>query len=122
MPKVHGVGPLFVQVLNLPVEWGNKVCVRGWTQEIEPPFRTAEPFLLRLPKYRALAIGRWSGKRNEEEALNRALEKRDVDYADFTEEAGWVDPDTYREAGGDALDTGSDRLDREFDVRDRKTS
>ena len=122
MPKVHSVGPLFVQVLDLPVQWGRKVCVRGWTQEIEKPFRTATPLLVRLPNHKALALGRWTGSKTEEEALNDALQRRDVTYDDFTEEAGWTDPDSYREEGSDALDSGSDRLDGVGDVHHREAS
>lgn len=117
MPKVHSVGPLFVQVIDFPVEWGHKVVVRGWTQEIEPPFRTAEPLLVRLPNYKALALGRWTGKKaSEEDALNNALQRRDVTYDDFQEEAGWTDPDTYREAGSEPIDSGSDSVDGARDV------
>ena len=39
MAKVHSFGPLFMQKIDLPVVWGKKILVRGWTQEIEPPFR-----------------------------------------------------------------------------------
>ena len=122
MPKVHSVGPLFVQLIDLPVQWGNKICVRGWTQEIEPPFRIATPLLVRLPKYRALALGKWvTSNLDEEDALNSALQRRDVTYDDFTEEAGWADPDSYREKSSDALNSGPDRLDGTGDVHHRKT-
>lgn len=92
MPKAHDIGPLFVQVTNFPYEWGKKVLVRGWTQEIEPPYRTSKPFIVRLPSYKALVFGRWTGTKEEEEALNEVLGRRDLTYEDFTEEAGWVAP------------------------------
>ena len=45
MPKVHNIGPKhFIQLIDFPVIWGYKVVVRGWTQEIEEPFRTSKPF------------------------------------------------------------------------------
>ena len=98
MPKVHEIGPLFVQVTNFPYDWGFKVLTKGWTQEIEPPYRTSKPFIVRLPKYKAIVFGRWTGTKPEEEALNGILERRDLTYEDFTEEKGWTPaPDSNRE-------------------------
>lgn len=98
MPKVHDIGPLFVQVTNFPYDWGLKVVTRGWTQEIEPPYRTSNPFIIRLPFYKAIVFGRWTGTKPEEEALNGILERRDLTYEDFTEEKGWTPaPDSNRE-------------------------
>ena len=99
MPKVHQIGAKrFIQYTNFPFKWGWKVVVRGWTQEIEPPYRTSKPFIVRLPFYKALVFGHWTGNKSEEEALNSALGRRDLTYDDFTEEAGWTPaPDSDRE-------------------------
>ena len=79
--------------MRLPAAWGNKIIVKGWTQEISEPFRTSEPWIIRLPFYRALIIGKWTGfKDSEEEALNNAIQRRDLTDDDFQEEAGWVPP------------------------------
>lgn len=123
MPKVHNIGKQhFVQLIKLPVEWGNKVVVRGWTQEIEEPFRTAAPFIVRLPKYRALVIGKWTGSKTEYEALNSAIQRRDLTYDDFTEEAGWTPaPDQDREEGIDDTDSGLGDVDGAVDVRNWQT-
>ena len=119
MPKVHNIGPVFVQVTKFPYDWGNKVAVRGWTQEIEEPFRTAKPFILRLPNYKALVCGRWTGSKTEEEALSGALETREVTYDDFTEEAGWTPaPDSNREEGGKDFNTRLGAMDGTLDVHD----
>ena len=120
MPKVHNIGPVFVQVTKFPYEWGNKVVVRGWTQEIEEPFRTSRPYILRLPNYKALVCGRWTGiVQDEEEALNGALQRRDVTYDDFTEEAGWTPaPDSNREESLDDFYTRLDSMDGNLDVHD----
>lgn len=120
MPKVHNIGPrYFIQITNFPFNWGFKIIVRGWTQEIEPPYRTSTPFIVRLPRYKALAIGKWEGTRTEEEALNLALERRDVTYDDFTEEAGWTPaPDSNREAGGNNPYSRFDFMDGAVDVHD----
>ena len=122
MPKVHNIGPIFVQVTKFPYDWGNKLVVRGWTQEIEEPFRTSQPLILRLPKYKALVCGRWTGVKNEEEALTGALETREVTYDDFTEEKGWTPaPDSDREAGGNNPYSRFDLMDGAVDVHNWQT-
>ena len=122
MPKAHNIGPLFVQVTNFPYEWGKKIVVKGWTQEIEEPFRTSEPLIFRLPNYRALVVGRWTGAKPEEEALNSALERRDVTYDDFTEEAGWTPaPDAAGEESSVDFHPRLDSLDGTLDVLDWET-
>ena len=119
MPKVHNIGPVFVQVTKFPYEWGSKVIVRGWTQEIEEPFRTSKPFILRLPKFKALVCGRWTGVKDEEEALSGALETREVTYDDFTEEAGWTPaPNSDREEGGENFNTRLGAMDGTLNVHD----
>lgn len=123
MPKAHDIGPLFIQVTNFPYKWGFKLAVRGWTQEIEPPYRTSKPFIVRLPFYKALVFGRWTGLEDEEVALNSALGRRDLTYDDFTEEAGWTPaPDSNREEGGEIVDIGFDFLDGALDVHYWKES
>ena len=122
MPKVYDIGPIFVQITKFPYNWGNKVFVRGWTQEIEEPFRTSNPLILRLPKYKALVCGRWTGSKLEEEALTGALETREVTYDDFTEEAGWTPaPDSDREESSETLYSRFDSLDGTINVHDWQT-
>ena len=123
MPKAHKLGPKhFVQLTNFPFKWGFKFIVRGWTQEIEPPYRTSTPFIVRLPRYKALVFGKWTGTKNEEEALTMALGKREVTYDDFTEEAGWTPaPDSDREASIDNLYSRFDFMDGAVDVYDWQT-
>lgn len=123
MPKAHKIGPKhFVQLTNFPFKWGFKFIVRGWTQEIEPPYRTSTPVIVRLPRYKALVFGAWSGMKNEEEALSTALGRREVTYDDFTEEAGWTPaPDSDREASIDNLYSRFDFMDGAVDVYDWQT-
>jgi hypothetical protein len=92
MPKVHNIGnERFVQFIDFPVKWGWKIAVRGWTQEIEYPFRTSTPLIVRLPFYKALVFGRWTGKQpNEETALNNAIQGRILNDEDFQKEKGWT--------------------------------
>lgn len=92
MPKIHNIGPKhFAQVITFPVQWGLKFWVKGWTQEIERPFRTAEPTIFRLPFRKALVLGTWTGRvEDETEALMRATEWRVATDDDFRQEAGWT--------------------------------
>lgn len=125
MPKVHNIGPIFIQFTKFPYEWDGKLTVRGWTQEIEEPYRTATPLIVRLPNYRALVLGRWSGMMTEEEALSGAIETRDVTYDDFTEEAGWTpapSPDSNRETSSDTLHSRFAFMDGAVDVYDWQTN
>jgi hypothetical protein len=119
VPKVHDIGSeRFVQFTNFPFKWGKKFVVRGWTQEINEPFRTSTPLIVRLPFYKAFVMGKWTGNKTEEEALNLALERRDVTYDDFTEEKGWTPaPDSDREASSDNLESRFDYMDGAVNVR-----
>jgi hypothetical protein len=92
MPKIHNIGPThFFQYIDFPVEWGIKLWVRGWTQEIDKPFRTSEPLIFRMPKHKALVVGKWTGTmEDEEQALNRAIQGRVLSDEDFQE--GWQPP------------------------------
>ena len=92
MPEVHNIGKTrFTQLLkNYRVEWGWKFVVRGWTQEIEPPFRTAAPVIVRLPGNKALVYGKWTGTLDEESALETAIQGRVLTDDDFQEEKGWI--------------------------------
>ena len=108
MPKIHNIGPKhFVQYIDFPVQWGRKFWVRGWTQEIERPFRTAEPLIFRLPFHKAFVLGVWTGKvEDETEALMRATEWRVATDDDFRQEAGWT-PAAFKadQEGGEDFDT-----------------
>ena len=120
MPKVHQIGAKrFIQYTNFPFKWGWKVVVRGWTQEIEPPYRESKPLILRLPFYKALVFGKWIGTKTEENALNDALSRRDLTYEDFTEEKGWTPaPDSDREASLENLYPRFNTMDGAFNVHD----
>jgi hypothetical protein len=92
MPKVHYIGKQrFTQYIDFPVKWGWKLVVRGWTQEIEYPFRTSTPVIVRLPFHKAFVFGKWTGKQpDEESALNNAMQGRILKDEDFDKEKGWT--------------------------------
>jgi hypothetical protein len=95
LPKVHNIGKnYFVQYFRFPAKWGIKVIVRGETQEIVHPFRLSKPFMIRLPFYRVLVIGKWAGQQPDEEtALHKAMQGRVLKDEDFEE--GWT-PAAYK--------------------------
>lgn len=67
------------------------MAVRGWTQEIEEPFRTATPVIVRLPFHKAIVFGKWTGRQPDEEtALNNAMQGRVLQDEDFDKEKGWT--------------------------------
>jgi hypothetical protein len=103
MPKVHNIGKNhFVQYFRLPADWKGKFMVRGETQEIEEPFRTSTPLMLRLPFYRVLVLGKWTGYQPDEEtALNSAMQGRVLKDEDFQE--GWTAP-AYKTPNEDIWD------------------
>ena len=106
MPKVHNIGKQhFVQFFRLPAKWGWKMIVRGETQEIQYPFRMSKPFMIRLPFYRVLVIGKWVGQQQDEEtALNTAIQGRVLTDDDFSEEKGWTPaPQQNYEEGSEYL-------------------
>jgi len=123
MPKIHNIGSQhFVQITKFPYDWGKKVVTRGWTQEISEPFRTSTPLIVRLPKYKALVFGKWTGFKDEYEALSGALESREVTYDDFTEEAGWVPaPEQDREESSEDFDSRPGSMDGALYVHYWKT-
>ena len=79
----------FIQFTKFPYTWGGKFVTRGWTQESEEPFRVSEPLILRLPNYKALVFGKWTGQ-TDETKVDELTGLRIVTYDDFTEEAGWT--------------------------------
>ena len=104
MPKIHNIGSQhFAQYIDFPVQWGWKFWVRGWTQEIEKPFRTSKPLIFRLTFHKAFVLGKWTGQIDtEEEALIRATEWRIATYDDFQEKDGWQPPPD--ETDGESLE------------------
>ena len=117
MPKVHNIGKKhFVQYFRLPAKWNGKFFVKGETQEIQHPFRWAEPIMIRLPFYRVLVIGKWiDAMQDEETALNKAMQGRVLKDEDFEE--GWT-PAAYKdsEEGSEYLNSWPGDVGRERSV------
>lgn len=79
------VGPLFAYLYRYTGRVPHPVVdTRGWTREVEPPFRYGGSWLLRLPTTRwALVVGWWVGRWDaaaEEEALTSAVNGRSLSF------------------------------------------
>lgn len=81
MPNVTQLGPtLYAHRMEYPTK-NFPVFDRGDTQEIDWPFRTGKAIVTRIPfTRRAIVVGRWIGKRSEEDALTSAIHARSIDY------------------------------------------
>lgn len=77
MPAVHQIGKTrFIQTMQYPSRRFPLVD-RGFTQEIEYPYRKGDSLVLRAPLSRwALVVGKWTGSLDEQEALETALSAR----------------------------------------------
>jgi len=122
MPKTHKIGPRhFVQFTKFPYEWNRQVVTRGWTQETEAPYRTSNPLIVRLPRYRALVLGRWTGQTDVGE-VDKLIGLRIVTEDEFTEEKGWTPPPkSDREKSLDDLYARLSNVDGAVDVYDWQT-
>lgn len=71
--KTHDFGPIFVQRLSL--KRGSSLIHRAPTNETEPPFRTANSYIIRVPGTKfGMVIGLWKETgRDEDQALLDAL-------------------------------------------------
>ena len=89
MPMAHDIGPrLFVQVIPFPIKKRWPLMERGHTQEIEGDYRSGDSWVIRFPRYRALVVGIWSKRLNDEDdALASALRSRPMRLTDFEEAA-----------------------------------
>jgi len=83
VPNVHHIGPkIYAHQMTYP-PGSFPLCERGDTQEIEYPFRTGSSLVFRFPfTRRAMAVGVWTGKRDEEDALMGAIVARWIDEED----------------------------------------
>lgn len=74
------IGPLYVQGIKYPHRNFLPIVEKGWTHEIEEPYRKGDCLVFRLPFIKhAIAIGRWGEEQDETEALTAALWGRHLD-------------------------------------------
>ena len=74
------IGPLYVTALKYPHRKPLPVVEKGWTNEIEEPFRKGSCLVLRLPFTKpALVVGWWGPEQEEDDALTAAIWGRKLD-------------------------------------------
>lgn len=80
MPEIYQLGTQhFAHTMTYPTRKFPVVDTGGDTQEIEWPYRTGKSVVLRVPFTRAaLVVGKWTGKRDEQQALTEAIGVREL--------------------------------------------
>jgi hypothetical protein len=74
------VGPLYVQIIKYPHRKTLPIVEKGWTHEIDEPFRKGSCLVFRLPFTKPGFVIGWFGEPQDEiEALTAALWGRDLD-------------------------------------------
>jgi hypothetical protein len=73
-------GPLYVKTLKYPHRKPLPVIEKGWTHEIEEPFRRGSCLVFRLPfTHRGFVLGWWLESQDEDSALTSAIWGRELD-------------------------------------------
>jgi hypothetical protein len=73
MPETHDMGPLFAHTVNLKP--GTPFIHRAPTDEIQPPYRRSNSFIIKIWPGKGIVLGRWRHTwRNESDALYTALQ------------------------------------------------
>jgi hypothetical protein len=76
------IGPLYVTGLKYPHRKPLPVVEKGWTHEIDDPFRRGSCLVFRLPFTKpAIVIGWWQEAQAEEDALTAAIWGRKLDVS-----------------------------------------
>jgi hypothetical protein len=77
VPKVHDIGSKFYVHRMAYPSTKFPLSERGFTQEIDFPYRDGKCLVVRIPLTRqAVCVGVWGDDRDEEEALTDALRAR----------------------------------------------
>lgn len=77
MPPTHQIGKTrFIQTMDYPSR-KFPLIDKGYTQEIEWPYRKGDSLVLRMPfGRRALVVGKWVKTMDEQDALESAVGAR----------------------------------------------
>ena len=76
------IGPLYGQVIKYPHRHALPIVEKGWTHEIDEPFRKGSCLVFRLPFTNpGLVIGIFGAPQEESKALTAALWGRELDVS-----------------------------------------
>jgi hypothetical protein len=77
---MKSIGPLYVDLVTYPVKRFNFIIEKGWSQEIEEPYRHGSCIVLKAPFIKTgIAVGIWRYKNTENQALMAAIKARTLD-------------------------------------------
>jgi hypothetical protein len=84
------IGKLYVTAVKYPHRNTMPIIEKGWTHEIEEPFRRGSCLVFRVPfTYPGFAIGIWVEEQDEETALTNAMWTRVMDEVDTEDIFEW---------------------------------
>jgi hypothetical protein len=76
------LGNLYVTKLKYPHRKPLPFVEKGWTNEIEEPYRRGSCLVFRIPFTKpGLVLGKWAEPQNEDEALTAAIWGRQLDVS-----------------------------------------
>ena len=76
------LGPLYGHTLKYPHRHALPIIEKGWTHEIDEPFRRGSCLVFRLPFTKpGLVVGIFGAPQDEDEALTAALWGRELDVS-----------------------------------------
>jgi hypothetical protein len=68
------IGPLYVTTVKYPHRNFSPIIEKGWTHEIDEPYRRGSCLVVRLPfTHPGIVIGLWGAAQDEEDALTAAI-------------------------------------------------
>jgi hypothetical protein len=74
------IGPLYVTLVKYPHRHFLPIVEKGWSHEIDEPFRKGSCLVIRIPFTRpGIGIGVWGAPQDEEDALTSAIWGRTLD-------------------------------------------
>jgi hypothetical protein len=76
------IRPLYVQLISYPHRKPLPVVEKGWTHEIEEPYRRGSCLVFRVPFTKpGFVIGKWAESQTEDEALTAAIWGRELNVS-----------------------------------------
>jgi hypothetical protein len=88
MAQTHDLGRFYTSSMNYLHRKAAPLLVeRGWTNEIERPYRRGKCLVLRIPfTLKGLVFGLWGRPGNEEDRLGAAIGLREIGYVNYADD------------------------------------
>lgn len=84
------IGSLYVDTLKYPHRKALPVVEKGWTNEIDEPYRLGSCLVFRVPFTKpGFVIGRWKHNQEESESLINAIMGRPIEDVTLDEILEW---------------------------------